>query len=223
MGDDGVDPTELAGAAEAETESAYAWALDDDEDETETRRLTPRRITGAALAGSLVVIAAAGVVAVLGIRGVWHVDAPVIVAAPSTTEVPAPTTAAAATVLAPWITPTATTVIAQPITPTKTVTAAAPPPVTVQAPMSKTVYVPIPPPLPVNYDQRLIYNLQARGFTVFDAASVTAQAHQACGMLQGGDSPQAVVEHFTGGPFNTSPADAASFVTTVMLTYPSCP
>jgi hypothetical protein len=73
MGDDGVEPTELAGAAEAETESVHAWALADD-DEIETRRLTPRRITDAALAGCLVLIAAAGVVALLVIRGAWQIE-----------------------------------------------------------------------------------------------------------------------------------------------------
>jgi len=50
----------------------HAWALDDNEDENDTRRLTPRRITDAALAGCLVLIAAAGVVALLVIRGDPH-------------------------------------------------------------------------------------------------------------------------------------------------------
>ena len=63
------EPTEMAGVAEAETEAAYAWALDyDDVDEFPTQRLTSRRITALSIAVSLVVIAVAGVVALVVVR-----------------------------------------------------------------------------------------------------------------------------------------------------------
>jgi hypothetical protein len=64
-----AEPTEMAGVAEAETEAAYAWALDyDDVDEFPTQRLTSRRITALSIAVSLVVIAVAGVVALVVVR-----------------------------------------------------------------------------------------------------------------------------------------------------------
>jgi hypothetical protein len=205
--------TELAGVADCPTESAYAWALDYDDEPTQ--QFTAHRVTDAALACSLVLIGVAGVVALLGIRGVFHVPAiveptPVAVttAVPSTPAAPPPVTLTAA--------------------PLPTVTVPAPPAKTVQAPletieptMQPPVY--IPTPMPVDYDQREIYNLQAHGFTVSDAAAVVAQARQACGMLQGGTTPQMVVDHFTGGPFNTTPSDASAFVAITMGTYPNCP
>ena len=80
----------MAGVADAETESAYAWgALDyDDPDEfpTQPTRMTPRRITSLGLAASLVLIAVAGVVALVVFRqpGSPHVAAS---AAPTATVV----------------------------------------------------------------------------------------------------------------------------------------
>ena len=57
------------GRREAETEAAYAWALDyDDVDEFPTQRLTSRPITALSIAVSLVVIAVAGVVALVVVR-----------------------------------------------------------------------------------------------------------------------------------------------------------
>ena len=65
------EPTEMAGVAEAETQAAYAWALDDGDD-LPTQRLTSRRITALSLAASLVVIAVAGVVALVVVRNANH-------------------------------------------------------------------------------------------------------------------------------------------------------
>ncbi len=65
------EPTEMAGVAEAETQAAYAWALDDGDD-LPTQRLTSRRITALSLAASLVVIAVAGVVALVVVRDANH-------------------------------------------------------------------------------------------------------------------------------------------------------
>jgi hypothetical protein len=89
------EPTEMAGAAEANTESAYAWGLDyDDPDEFPTVpvRLTSRRITALAIAASLIVIAAAGVVALFVLRAPESAStpAPAVVV---TVAQPAPTVA----------------------------------------------------------------------------------------------------------------------------------
>lgn len=66
---DAADPTELA-PTENETASVRAWGLDavdyddyDDYDEPPTTRLTPGRITGGAVAASLVAVAVAAVLA----------------------------------------------------------------------------------------------------------------------------------------------------------------
>lgn len=194
--------TELAGVAEAPTESVHAWALDYDEYESAARRFAPRRVTAAALAGCLVLMAAAGVVGLLVIRG--HM-AP---APPTRVTVAAPTI--------PTISTTPTTARAQPLPP-PTVT------VTVQAPTA----VQAPPPAGITveqiaaYDQQFVTNLQARGWRVFDSLAITQQAHQVCAALQRGAAPQVVGQQLVGPA--TPPADAQSFVTTAMLTYPGCP
>ncbi|SCX06093.1 hypothetical protein [Mycolicibacterium fluoranthenivorans] len=68
---DPAAPTELAGAAVAETRSAYAWGLADAETEVldDERRLSPGRITAAAVAASVVLIGAAAAVAWMQLRG----------------------------------------------------------------------------------------------------------------------------------------------------------
>lgn len=213
MGDDAA-LTELAGVAELQTEASYAWALDYDDYDERARRFTPRRITEAALAASLVLIAAAGGVALLSIRGVWHIDldepavaAPTVSATVSATALPPSTTPAARPPVAgPWITPT------KPVT------------VTVQAP-PKTVDAPPPAGITVEqvaaYDQQFVANLRARGWNVWDSLAITQQAHQVCAALERGVSPQVVGQQLVGP--TTPPGDAAQFVTTAMLTYPACP
>jgi hypothetical protein len=216
MGDDGVEPTELAGVAQAQTESVHAWALDDGDDEEHARRFTPRRITSAALASCLVLIAAAGAVELLAIRGVWHIESgPAIVAVPSPVSSPTPTTVVVAEhhPPGPWFTPT------KPVT------------VTVQAPpqtIEASAPVEAPPPEGITveqlaaYDRQLVANLQARGWTIGNPLSITQNAHKVCALLAQGQSPQSVSQSLvTNGIMN--PAAAQSFVTTATLTYPSCP
>lgn len=56
MGEDGVEPTELAGIADAETEFAQAWSLDNvGEIEGPPRRFTASQITAAAVVTSLLI------------------------------------------------------------------------------------------------------------------------------------------------------------------------
>jgi hypothetical protein len=201
--------TELAGVADCPTESAYAWALDYDEYEPTTPlTLTPRRVIDGALAGSLVLIGVAGVVAVLVIRGVWSVDEPVIVAAPS------PTPAVTTTVVTA---PTTVTVQASP-----TVTVPAPPPAqTIEAKPTRT----IPPPDEVAfYDQQFINQMTAQGWTDINPTQFTHKAHEVCGEFQRGYSPayvnQKLVDENNG---ELSMHGAQVFTSTAMLTYPNCP
>ncbi len=208
MGDDGVDPTELAGVAEAETESVHAWALDD-EDEIETRRLTPRRITDAALAGCLVLIAAAGVVALLVIRGAWQIEpAPLtVVAAPP--PPPAPSTAA----------PTTTTVRAQPAPPGPWITPTKPVTVTVQAP-PKTVQA--APSWEPDADMRFLSLVsQIPGVTVNAPGLLTASARQVCIDLQNGVTTPAQTVDITVRNAGLTPAQAVAVTAAAVDVY--CP
>jgi hypothetical protein len=226
MGDDGVEPTELAGVAEAENESVHAWALDDDEDEIETRRLTPRRITEAALAGCLVLIAAAGLVALLVIRGAWQIEPaplPVVAAPPSP---PAPSTAAPTTKAVraqpappgPWITPTKpVTVTVQ--APPKTIQAAQPP-VTV-FPSRPPLQGPLPDLIP--YDRQFIANLQARDWVVWNPALMAQRGQEACVMLRDGEPRGLISQKLVGVEPQLTLAMAWQFTEIVSDTYPNCP
>lgn len=85
MGDESAVPTELAGIAEAQTRSVHAWALDDDEDELEypSRRLTPRRITTAAVVVSLALAVIAGTLAYHRFHGTTASPSMVVAAPPA--------------------------------------------------------------------------------------------------------------------------------------------
>ena len=83
-------PTEMSGFAEAETDSAYAWGAIDYDDAVPTQRLTPRRITTAAVATSLTIVAAATTVAWFYLRDKPHdAQESISVAVPTVTR-PAP-------------------------------------------------------------------------------------------------------------------------------------
>lgn len=198
MGDD-TALTELAGIAEAETESVQAWALDYD-DHVPTQRFTGRRITTGALIGCLVLIAAAGVVALLAIRGLWATtQTQTPVTAPTTPLTTPPVKAAPR----PWFTPTP-----------------APPrvePAPVQAPPPQGITV----EQLAAYDRQFVANLQARGWRIYNPLTITQQAHQVCAALANGASPAWVANQFIGP--TTPLSDAQQFVTTATLTYPSCP
>lgn len=88
----GVDPDEptmSARTAEAETQSVYAWGLADVEGDVPTQRLTPRRITTAAVAASLIVVASAAAVTLYAIRHTPQ-DAPTPTVALAAPTAPAP-------------------------------------------------------------------------------------------------------------------------------------
>lgn len=68
VGPAATDPTEFVDVLAAQTEVAYAWAADDAEDDPPSGWLTPRRITALGVTASLIVIAAAGAVALLHLK-----------------------------------------------------------------------------------------------------------------------------------------------------------
>lgn len=190
-------PTQSAGTVEPETQSVYAWGMDDDDD-LSPPRLTPRRITMAAVGASLAAVAVAGVLAWQQLRA----DEPAALEAmtPATTSAPSP-------VLPPPV--TVTTVMVQP-----------PPPVTVTQQA--------PPPSRESVDERFLANMRADGWTVSDPQLATSRAHQSCGMLQDGYNTGEVVQFLLsttgGGPYDEDAIrQASNFVTTAMATYPNCP
>lgn len=219
MGDG--EQTELA-PSETATQSARAWGLDElDEILVEgtppMTRLTPRLITGAAVTVSLVAIAAAAVVSWQHLRigdelaptavtssmvpatvPVTPTATPVAVTPPPPPPPPVTITTVIKQVPAPtggWVTPTAPTQVADPG---------------------------IPPEVVAMYDQRLIANLEADNWSIWDPAAIAKSAHQVCAALQNGDSPALVRQHLVeGGPITDT--EAASFTANVMRTYPDCP
>lgn len=206
---DAAEPTELA-ATETETASVHAWGLDDDDDEP-TSRLTPGRITGAAVATSLLALAAVGLMA-------WQLRTDTVTPeAVSSTMVPATMTTAVPIAVTPQSPPppplvTITTVIKQ-----------VPAPTTgwVPAPTQST-NVGIPPDVVAMYDQRLVANLQADNWNIWDPAAIAKSAHQVCAALQRGDEPWQVRQQLVAaGPLTD--VEAASFTSNVMRTYPDCP
>jgi hypothetical protein len=206
MGDEsdaptGLAPTEL-GAAVDETEAHTAWALDPDVDAEPA--LTPRRITTLAVAGALVLTAAAGVTAALYLRGE---PAPVAVPAP-------PTTTAPSSAPAPWISPKPSppdVIVPPPVTVTSTVQA---------APPARTVEPPLPAPLwSAADDRRFIAALQADNWAVWNAVQLAESAHAVCASLQRGYTPTQVA----AGLADITRQEAWSFVSAAMRTYPNCP
>ena len=216
VGDDAA-PTELAGVAELQTESVEAWSLDDGEDDFPTQRFTPRRITAAALAASLVLIAAAGAVALLVIRGVLHLPSapdPVVAAEPAPSATPTTTAFARPPVTGPWLTPTKpVTVTVQ--APPKTIEAA-------QAPPAKHIFTAeeLAP-----YDRQFVANIQASGWQIWDANLMTTRAHQVCFDLESGVSREEEAARLlnVADPQPMTPLMARQFTLIATATYPSCP
>lgn len=200
---DASDPTELAGAAEAETQSKYAWSLDDGViEDYPTRRLTPRRITVAAVVVSLAVVAGAAAVVVMHLRR----------------DDPAPTPAAAPTSTTPAA---VTTIIVAPPPPP-------PPPATVTVQAAPTTVTQDPSPEPYTpdwyaiYDRRLYNSLTARGISITDPALMAQDAHLMCARLIDGQSVAGVTQDYAAASRGNY-AVATVFVSTVMATYPKCP
>lgn len=190
MGDEG-EQTELA-PADSVTESVRAWGLADFEDEP-TVRLTSGRITGAAVAASLVAVTAAGVLA-------WHLR---------TQDEPIPTAVTSSMVPA--------TTMAAPVTPV-VVAPPPPPPVTIM-----TIVERVPPPLPVDYNGRFVKNMLAKGWTILDPPLFIQRANRTCELLrQGVPREQLSVDLLKVEPMLNIDM-ARQFTAAVQDTYPDCP
>lgn len=165
----GEVPTELAPSVEP-TEAVTAWSLADDED-WPPPRLTPGRITALAVAGALVLLAAAGVLAA------WHL------------RTPEPTVQATPSVSAPPPSPIR-------LPPPPPTSLPPPPPVTSTVVVSTVVAAPPAAPTPTRlsallpdllpYDQRFLATLQADGWQVWDPALMAQRGHETCAMLRDG-------------------------------------
>lgn len=207
------DPaTELALTVAAEpVDAGLAWGLCDDE--SEPSRWSPRRVTTLALAGALVAIGAAGVVAFVQLRPAGESAAPVAAVESTVKAAVAPpvmTSEAPQTVIV-------TTVIVQqppaveeePVAVAQPATTVAPPP-TVGA-VDIVAY----------YDRQFMAKMIGMGWTITDPVAFTQNAHQVCRMFSQGADPTYVNGQLVG--IGMTYSDALMFSSTAMLTYPDCP
>jgi hypothetical protein len=228
MTGDSADPTELAGVATSDTEAVYAWAFDESDELVKYR---PPWIARTAIAVSLVLMAAAGTVAVLYVR---EESAPV--ASPVSTPTTMPP---AATSAAPPPTSTDRRAAGRGawgqenplpiVVPTVTVTAPAPVTETVSAaPAAGSDYDQITPAALAAMDRQFVANLQGQGWQVWDPVLMGQRGHQTCALLQRGNSTSDVVRVILADnatpPYQDRDINMAQqFVLTATRTYPSCP
>jgi hypothetical protein len=191
-----AEPTELAPSENA-TESVYAWGLAD-YDEAPTTRFTAGRITGAAVAVSVAVIAAAGLLAWQHLR--QDTPTPVMVTATMTTT----NAPVAITPTRGWL-------------PSPTWH----PPTTVTAPSGQ-----IPPDMMAALDRRFIQALLEKGWTLPNPDITVARAHQVCVEFQQHATMAdikarlAVEAQANGAPDPYGAAD--EFAYTALEVYPNC-
>lgn len=206
------EPTRSAGVVEAETQSVYAWGLADEPDEPESHRLTPGRITTAAVAASLTLLTIAGALAWQHLR---VEEAPAATTA-TTSMVPATMTTVSPVAAPPPAPP--------PVTITTVVVQAPPTTAQTQAPVANTGG--ISPQLMAVYDRQFVANMQphmqAVGSSVEDADLMAFRAHQTCAKLQQGYTDGALTQQLMT-EFGLVPSLANAFVRTAMATYPDCP
>ena len=187
-------PTELAPSPDP-TEAITAWSLADDE--PPPPRLSAGRITALAVAGALVLLAGAGVLAA------WHL------------RTPESTVQAIPSVSAPPPSP-----IRLPPPPTSL---PPPPPVTSTVVVSTVVAAPPQPaPTPPDYTVLLQRRLEAQGWRIWDPAQAGRTANLVCASFNQGasfDQIAAVLMRDNGGTWS----QAASFINTVTAVYPNCP
>jgi hypothetical protein len=212
---DGVgpdEPTQFAGVTEPETESVRAWGLDefDNDDGLPTTRFTSGRITGAAVATSLVAAAAAGLLAWQHFR--TNEDAPTPVS-PTSSMVPALTmTAAPVAIPAPVPPPAPPAVTITTVIEKATTVVQAPAPAAAEEPAASS------PAL----DDRFLNKLVAEGWNITNAAAMARNAHITCQLLRQGQSMDSIDGQLMSGATMTS-AEASLFSSTAMSTYPNCP
>lgn len=185
-------PTEFAGFDKTDTEIAHAWALDY-EDATPTERLlTPKRITSAAVAVSLVLIATAGAIAFVMIRDDGRPAAP------------ASTTAAAA--------PSPVPPAPAPATVTQTVA--------VKVPTAADIARNDPGPTK-EQDAEFVRLIKQDGWPVYDPRVVASTAHDYCRQLRAGTTAETLNQQIASmSGFGMSMALAYSL--DAMAAYPGC-
>ncbi|MFC6129597.1 DUF732 domain-containing protein [Mycolicibacterium llatzerense] len=158
------------------------------------------RVRVGLIAAGIVTVAAALVGAVLYVGQSRH-EAVAPVGAPSPTQ-----TTVAAPSLAP---PTITTVIVSPPPVTQTIAA---------VPPTRTLSGPIPDLVP--YNDEFLAAIQRNGWTIWDRTMMLRRAHEACGMLRGGESSPLIAQKLLGVEPQLTPQMATQFVSTVSAVYP---
>lgn len=222
-----VAETAASGSADPEAVSAfdYAWSLETDASDTPTERYT---WPGTWLRAALLALCATVIAGVVGVVG-WatmprHSDthipaahghrpspAATPVAAPPSHHAPAPLVA-----VKPSVPNTA------PV-PSPTVTIEASPPVQREVPPPAPVPE-LPAPVPVfddSRDQWLLNNLRSLGYTILNPSLVIANAHEACRLLQQGESTDQMNQQMQAR-MGASTIDTLQLTSSAMLAYPNC-
>jgi len=188
-------PTELTPTVLGpEVEPSEAWALDDERDEP-TARLTPRRITALAVAGSLVVATAAAVVGVLHLRKPEPIVAAPMPNSASSTPPPSPPPAAPST---GWGLPAAKVT-----PPTKTVTVERPTPPSQELGEGKDGDGEKPGnPAPTQREMEFIQSVATVGF-LGDTKATLEAGYGICSLLDKGVSHEGI-ERFVADSLSDS-------------------
>lgn len=130
-------------------------------------------------------------------------------AAPRRRPVPVP-------MAAPAPAPTTTAV------PTPTVTIDASPPVETEVPSPPPAPKPLPMPVFEDiHDQWLLNNLRSLGYTIINPALVISNAHEACRLLQQGESTDQMNQQMQER-MGASMLDTLQLTSSAMLAYPNC-
>jgi hypothetical protein len=202
-----------------------AWSLEVDESDDPTERYT---WPGTWMRAALLALCATLIASVVGVVG-WatmprrsdthipathgHRAAPTAtpVAAPRNSPVPLPLAAPA---------PVSSTA---PV-PSPTVTIEASPPVQREVPPPPPPVPEPPAPMPVlddSRDQWLLNNLRSLGYTIVNAPLVIANAHEACRLLQQGESTDQMNQQMQAR-MGASTIDTLQLTSSAMLAYPNC-
>lgn len=205
------------------SEHDYAWSLEDDGLDSEEFGVdhTTLWLWLYVLTTAVVVAALIGVL-VFVIHG-RHGSAPASV--PQTSTLPAKTTSAAPPthhVAAPVAAPRPTVPSTAPV-PSPTVTIEASPPVQREVPPPRPASE-LPAPVPVfddSRDQWLLNNLRSLGYTILNPALVIANAHEACRLLQQGESTEQMNQQMQAR-MGASTIDTLQLTSSAMLAYPNC-
>jgi hypothetical protein len=108
-------------------------------------------------------------------------------------------------------------------TPT-TVVFVVPPPVSTEVPPPPAGTPELPAPVPVfedSRDQWLLNNLRSLGYTIVDPSLVIANAHQACRLLQQGESTDQMDQQMQAR-MGANMTDTLQLTSSAMLAYPNC-